>query len=174
MTPQVTEHLLVDGYNLIKTTPLLSQYERTNLQAARIALQKALAALAALAARRAVSISLFYDGEGDGGQRNWGSLRIRYSSSLETADDLIMQEVQSRHGSKRLRVISSDRAIRNFARRHRIRTTSSSDFVDELFPELEDSDGDEVAYLQSEDRDAPALEPSEIDEWERLFRERSE
>ena len=170
MAPQVTEHLLVDGYNLIKTAPLLSQYERTSLRSARIALQKA------LAARRAVSISLFYDGddEGGGGQRNWGSLRIRYSSSLETADDLIMQEVQSRHGSKRLRVISSDRAIRNFARRHRIRTTSSSDFVDELFPELEDSDGDEVAYLQSEDRDAPALEPSEIDEWERLFRERSE
>ena len=173
MIPRSTEHLLVDGYNLIKTTPLLSQHERISLQSARIALQKA---LAALVARCAVSIPLFYDGDGDGDgeQRNWGSIRIHYSSRLETADDLIMQQVQSRHGSKRLRVISSDRAIRNFAKRHRIRTSSSSDFVDELFPDLEDSNGDEVAYLQSEDRDAPALEPSEIDEWERLFRERSE
>ncbi len=169
------EHLLIDGYNLIRSTPLFSQQERISLEAGRQALQQVLAAYARQTHAR---ITLYFDG-GQGVKRpatqNHGPLEIVFSRSPRTADDLIKERAREKHGAKRLRIITSDREIRNFARRHKIRSTPSDEFVDELddqpspkpAPPTPEPPNPEIV------RQAP-LDEREIAEWERLFNAKRE
>ena len=100
-----------------------------------------------------------------------GSIQILFSRAPQLADDLIKEAVQQMHGAKRVRVISSDREIRNFAQRHKIRTSAA----DQFFEELEASQS--AATHDSPSHSAPTTEISddvnlnehEVREWEDLF-----
>lgn len=163
------EHLLIDGYNLIKADPVLRQHEETSLLAARRALERS---LRRYARRTGVSVSVFYDGKRDMQQaQDAGSkgVCIRFARAPETADDLIKRLVQGRHGARYLRVITSDREIRRFAREHKIASTPAPQFAQEL----------EEAPRRSQSRVPPpppeldpelTLAPEEVDAWEQLFR----
>ena len=158
------EHLLVDGYNLIKSSHFFHRPEQS-LEQARLGLQRA---LDAHSRRTQSKITLYYDGDGADDlarQSRYGDIQIIFSRSPETADDLIMSATQDKHGAKWLRVISSDREIRRCAERHKIRSTRSEDFLDELDAALS-------ARPQQPLNTAPSAEhstPDELDEWERLF-----
>ena len=160
------EHLLIDGYNLIKTVPRFSWYERTSLEAARTALQQA---LAAFSKRTGIDISLYFDGDTGCGDEAGGNspLRIFFSRTPQTADDLIKRACQDKHGAKWLRVVSSDKEIRRFARRHRIRSVSAEEFdreMDRRGPAVQQ----DVEASEESLRERP-LDEAEIDAWERLF-----
>jgi predicted RNA-binding protein with PIN domain len=165
------EHLLIDGYNVIKTNPHFRQCEETSLEAARQALERALRSYARATDAR---ITLVFDGDSASepaiSHPQKGSVKILFSRAPEKADDLLKKAIQQRHGARHLRLVTSDREICRFARRHKIRFTSSAEFADEL---------DSRPNRQTE-ADAPppplefdpdiALEADEVDAWERLFR----
>ena len=125
------EHLLIDGYNLIKASQLF-QGRGDSLERARNRLQQA---LAAYGRRVDKHITLYYDGTGaapNTASTSGPHVTIEFSRYPQQADDLIAQAVEKKHGAKWLRVISSDRAVQRCAARHKIRSTCSEDFIDEL------------------------------------------
>lgn len=160
------QHLLIDGYNLIKSSQLFHRSGQ-NLAQARLALQQA---LDAHGHRRQIEITLYYDGDGDDERARQGRYRdiqIVFSRSPETADDLIMRAAQEKHGAKWLRVISSDREIRRFAERHKISSTSSESFLDEL--DMAQSVAEHAPQQIDPEHSARQMTPEELDEWEQLF-----
>lgn len=164
------EHLLVDGYNVIKTTPYFQHFERQSLERARNALQSS---LNAYVRRTGARVDLYFDGSEAVAlpqEQECGAIQIFFSRPPQLADDLIKAAVQRMHGAKRVRVISSDREIRNFARRHKIRTSATEEFFEELAAE---SVGREAPVTRStSDMEMPddiVLNEREIGEWENLF-----
>jgi len=163
------EVLLIDGYNLIKTDPLLLRREHFGLEAARSTLEQR---LHAYAQRTSAQLILFFDGD-EGlpdhvAIRREGAMQIIFSQPPQKADDLLKQAIQQRYGAVRVRLISTDRDIRKCARQHRIRSTSSSQFLEELA-----QSGNWRAPKNS--LPPPELDPllnldeDQIDLWERIF-----
>lgn len=165
------EHLLIDGYNLIKSSGLF-QGRGDALNQARTRLQQALAAYARRADKH---ITLYYDGRGaapSAADPSSAHLTVEFSRYPQQADDLIAQAVAKKHGAKWLRVISSDRAVQRCAVRHRIRWTCSEDFLDELTGPVR------APHTPAPTRDGteshPSLDPGELDRWEALFRRKAD
>ncbi|MCY3787455.1 MAG: NYN domain-containing protein, partial [Gemmatimonadetes bacterium] len=155
--------------NLIKASQLF-QGRGDTLERARSRLQQALVAYGRRADKH---ITLYYDGTGESPSAASASgphVTIEFSRYPQQADDLIAQAVAKKHGAKWLRVISSDRAVQRCAARHKIRSTYSEDFIDELT----DSVQAPTAPAPVPDRDGteadPSLDPGELDQWEALFR----
>ena len=164
------EHLLIDGYNLIKASQLF-QGRGDTLERARSRLQQVLVAYSRCADKH---ITLYYDGTGQSPSATSASgphITIEFSRYPQQADDLIAQAVAQKHGAKWLRVISSDRAVQRCAARHKIRSTCSEDFIDELTGPVQAPS----APAPEPDRDGteadPSLDPGELDHWEKLFHE---
>ena len=165
------EHLLIDGYNLIKSSQLF-QGRGDSLERARNCLQQALAAYARRADKH---ITLYYDGTGaapSAVSTSGPSITIQFSRYPQQADDLIAQAVQKKHGAKWLRVISSDRAVQRCATRHKIRSTCSEDFIDELTEPVQSPPAPAPAHDGTESH--PSLDPGELDQWEKLFRKEAD
>ena len=165
------EHLLIDGYNLIKASQLFQGRDDT-LERARNRLQQALAAYGRRADKH---ITLYYDGTGaspNTASTSGPHVTIEFSRYPQQADDLIAQAVEKKHGAKWLRVISSDRAVQRCAARHKIRSTCSEDFIDELTGPVH------APSAPAPERDGteadPSLDPGELDQWEALFRKEAD
>ena len=164
MSPQ-REHLLIDGYNLIKSSQLFHRPEQP-LEQARVGLHRA---LDTYQHHTQNTITLYYDGDGTNElprQSRYEEIRIIFSHAPETADDLIMRAAQDKHGAKWLRVISSDREIRRYAERHKIRSTRSEDFLHELDAPIPAPQ----PQASEQSGSAKPLTTDELDEWERLFK----
>ncbi len=162
------EHLLIDGYNLIKASQLF-QGRGDSLERARNRLQQALAAYGRRANKH---ITLYYDGTGESSSAASASgphVTIEFSRYPQQADDLIAQAVAQKHGAKWLRVISSDRAVQRSATRHKIRSTCSEDFLDELTEPIQESNESTPAPGRDGTEAHPPLDPDELDQWEKLF-----
>ena len=84
---------------------------------------------------------------------------------------MIAQAVAKKHGAKWLRVISSDRAVQRCAARHKIRSTSSEDFLDELTAPVQAPSTPAPTHDGTESH--PPLDPDELDQWEALFRKKA-
>ncbi|MDP6699958.1 MAG: NYN domain-containing protein, partial [Candidatus Latescibacteria bacterium] len=146
----------------------LFQAPGTSLAKARLALQHTLDAHS----RRAdVRITLYYDGDDldHPTTGRHGAIAIEFSRAAEKADDLIMRAVQAQHGARWLRVVSSDREIRRFARRHKIRSIAAEDFLDELEAPIAPATAaprDPKAAARHAGADHP---DDDLDEWERAF-----
>lgn len=167
------EHLLIDGYNLIKASQLF-QGRGESLEQARNRLQQALAAYSRRADKH---ITLYYDGTGESPSTNSTSgprVTIEFSRHPQQADDLIAQAVEKKHGAKWLRVISSDRAVQRSAVRHKIRSTCSEDFLDELTDPVQAPGTPEPAPAHDGTEADPSLDPGELDQWEALFRKETD
>ena len=165
------EHLLIDGYNLIKASQLF-QGRNDTLKRARHRLQQALAAYGRRADKH---ITLYYDGTGESPNTTSTSgphVTIEFSRYPQQADDLIAQAVAQKHGAKWLRVISSDRAVQRSAARHKIRSTCSEDFIDELTGPVQASSA--PAPTPDGTEPDPSLDPGELDRWEALFRKEAD
>ncbi len=161
------EHLLIDGYNLIKSSQLF-QGRGDALERARSRLQQALAAYGRRADKH---ITLYYDGIGASprtARTSGPHVTIEFSRYPQQADDLIARAVAQKHGAKWLRVISSDRAVQRCAARHKIRSTCSEDFLDELTGPVRAPSA--PAPTRDGTESHPPLDPGELDHWEDLFR----
>jgi predicted RNA-binding protein with PIN domain len=158
---------LVDGYNLIKCVPVFSEVQNRSLEAARKNLETALAAYARCTNEQ---IAIYYDGdpqvEHPDHQRR-GDMDIFFSRRPQQADDLIKRVLEQRHGTRDLRVISSDREIQRFAKRHKIAFTNSQAFADEVENPVDIAQYNENIEAEIAPNWAPAS--GEIDEWERAF-----
>lgn len=101
-----TTHLLIDGYNVTKTG-----YGESTLQAQRTRL---LAGLGALAARTGAEVTVVFDGR-DGAVPAAlpapRSVRMLFSRSGETADEVLRRLVRHEPEGRPLVVVSSDREV---------------------------------------------------------------
>lgn len=162
---EAPEELLVDGYNLAHAAPHLHPGDPGDLEGIR---RSVIRALAAWAARTGGRVVLFFDGEAlpvrpVGGDT---SVEVVFSRPPEKADDLIKRALQERHGSRRSRLVSSDRELRRWARRQRLSSTGAAEFLEELEapPALAPQAG-----IPRELDPHLALDEAEVEDWARLF-----
>jgi len=118
--------LLIDGYNLIRQSPFLRQFDALDLEQGRDAL---LARLAAYRRVRGSRITVVFDGWGnphlvrrDTSQRG---IKVVFTKGGETADQWIKKEMGVVVEGV---VVSSDREIRDYAARLGVPSISSEDF----------------------------------------------
>ena len=107
-------HIIIDGYNLIRQSAILSALDQQDIMLGREALVSQLAAYRKIKSHR---ITVVFDARNNplSAQQNdrYKGIAIRFSRSGETADDVIKRMAQ-REREKAL-VVSSDRDIVNFA-----------------------------------------------------------
>lgn len=163
------EYLLVDGYNLLKAAPLGAREEQLNLKAARQHLEQT---LIRYARRVGAHIALFFDGSEEEdllpSPQRPKEIEVFFSRPPEKADDLIKRAIQERRGARCARLISSDRELCRWARRHKIRSTSSAEFLEELERPRQLLAISPPATPRELDPDL-VLDQDEIDAWEDLF-----
>jgi predicted RNA-binding protein with PIN domain len=138
---------LIDGYNVIRRDPDLRAHEAESLQAGRSAL---LALLARVAARLSDDFTVVFDGaRRTGGVPSAGRVQVVFSRPPETADDVLRRLAAAlREGAI---VVTSDRAVRDSARRAGAVVLTGEAFVEAATAPVEEiEDGEDV-----EDRDIP-------------------
>ncbi|HEX2916396.1 MAG TPA: NYN domain-containing protein [Chloroflexia bacterium] len=114
----MANHFIIDGYNLLKTDPELSMFQRIGLEYAREALIKRVDFAAGL--KKASSITVVFDGH-TGGQpvetrQRKGRIMIIYSKLGETADDVIKRMVAGYADPDEVKVITRDWELKDAAR----------------------------------------------------------
>ena len=123
-------HIIIDGYNLIRQSDVLRQYERLSLEAGRNALIRS---VSHYKQQRGHKVTIVFDGWQGGPveeeRDKLSGIDIIYSRKGEKADEVIKRMVQER--ADEVVVVTSDRGIADFVSR-RGRTAISSQEFDEL------------------------------------------
>jgi len=108
--------ILIDGYNLIRQSDSLRQYERKTLEAGRKAL---IAKLTEYSRKRNHKITVVFDGIQNGwadeGRDREEGINIIYSRHGERADDVIKR--MAAHTMEEIVVVSSDREISSYIKK---------------------------------------------------------
>jgi predicted RNA-binding protein with PIN domain len=124
-------HIIIDGYNMIRQSPVLSDLERIELQNGREALIDWLAVYKRI---RPHKITVVFDGSNAPAlsvKRDFiKGIAIRFSRSGETADAVIKR--MARKEKAQAMVVSSDREIIEVAKSHGAATISSPEFEEKL------------------------------------------
>jgi len=125
-------HIIIDGYNLIRQSPILSELDRQDLQAARDAL---IESLALYKRAKPHKITVVFDGvdapfEASNRNRQQQGIYIRFSRKGETADSVIKR--MARRERERALVVSSDQDIVHFASIQGAATISSPRFEERI------------------------------------------
>lgn len=112
-------------------------------------------------------VTLIFDGpvppEGLARQMTSSRITVRFSAP-QSADDLIVAQIARAEAPTRLRVVTSDTAIRREARYRRCRHTDSASFVAELFAPREGDSRHTCGTGPAQDK--PGLPSSkQTDEW---------
>jgi predicted RNA-binding protein with PIN domain len=184
------EHIIIDGYNAIFRHPALRAVAAADLERARTELARRIAE--AFPGHTTLLVIVF-DGHRDvalaGRTRRFGRVRVIFSRPPESADQRIQKLIEEarrvKQGRRRLdfRVVSSDREVSGRARLWGARAVSS----DEFLKEVEERRGVAARTREAATARQPAHEPrvakdgtldviptpSEVDQWEKLFRTRS-
>jgi len=118
---------VVDGYNLIRQSPTLSAEERLDVERGRRALNRRLARYQKI---KGHSVTVVFDGARGSSSsrvtvREEGVLTI-YSGQRESADEIIMRMADQQPGG--MVVVTSDRAVADYATRQGATVVSSPDF----------------------------------------------
>src|SRR5262245_24417602 len=101
---------LIDGYNVIRRSSLLSERERESLEAGRRAL---LGLLGRFARDRGDQFTVVFDGAGPGSSTGSEGVRIIFSSARESADRVLIRMAGAQGGA----VVSDDREVLRAAAR---------------------------------------------------------
>jgi len=138
---------LVDGYNVIRRSPILAESERESLEAGR----QALLAMIASAAGADDRFVVVFDGAG--GVRAVSSSRgvqVVFSSARERADDVLAD--MARQGGV---VVSSDHGVKRAAARAGALTIGADEFLRQLeSARPERAPQDDQMWAKSEDRES--------------------
>lgn len=148
---------LIDGYNVIRRDPDLRAHEAAGLQAGRAAL---LALLARIAARLSDDFTVVFDGaRPTGGTPSAGRVQVLFSRPPETADDVLRRLAGTlREGAI---VVTSDRTVRDSARRAGAVVLTAEAFVEAATAPAEDpEDADDVEDHDGGRRPGPSRRPS--------------
>lgn len=160
--------LAVDGFNLIYKFPDLEELM------VRGQLESAMQGLVALLVRMrkkypSYEVHIFFDGRrsrGDETFRDFINGIHCYYSIDESADYLIREFVESKMGRMQIRVVSSDKQVRQAAKGHGCEVQSSEEFR-EWYAKI-------TAVLKSEEPEKPTggLSEKEVSDWMKVFRGR--
>lgn len=158
----------VDGFNLIYKFPDLEEHMvRGQLEPA---MQGLVAVLARMRKRYpSYEVHIFFDGRrsrGDETFRDYVQGIHCYYSIDESADYLIKEFVESKMGRVQIRVVSSDKQVRQAAKAHGCEVQSSEEFREWY--------GKIAAALKAEEPEKPAggLTEREVADWMQVFRKR--
>ena len=128
-------HLLIDGYNLIRNYLPLSKVETLNFSKGREALLEWLAGYRKV---NPVPITVIFDGQDKGDLLNqrdiYKGIKILYSRSAQTADDLIKRLVTQKEGN--FLVVTSDSALSSYCRSHQAGSIKSEEFAKKVREKL--------------------------------------
>ncbi|HEY3065309.1 MAG TPA: NYN domain-containing protein [Methylomirabilota bacterium] len=143
---------LIDGYNVIRRDPALSSRETESLEAGRTAL---LHVLATVAGTSPDTFTVVFDGaRRTGGMASGGRVEVLFSRPPDHADDVLVRlAARWRDGAV---VVSSDRAVRDAARRAGATVLGAEEFLAAIATSPgEDSGGDDEETASREKRGNP-------------------
>ena len=126
------ERFIVDAYNLLYADQELAELAGTNLEAAR---NKLLRQVALYASRKAIKITMVFDGRAEIGPSQAGgsaAVKILYSARPQSADDLIIRIVEKDPEARGITVVSSDNQVAGRARLAGASVLSSAEFISRL------------------------------------------
>jgi predicted RNA-binding protein with PIN domain len=124
-------HIVIDGYNLIRTSPSLSQVEANNFQAGRNTLIVKLAQYKKLKGHKITVVfdATFTDNLSVEEARVAG-IKILFSKGGQTADEIIIEMAREKRGE--LIVVSSDKEILHTARACGCGIFEAQDFIQRI------------------------------------------
>lgn len=159
--------LAIDGFNLIyKFNDLEDAMHRGDLEAAMNGLLTKLAAMHQATGKKH-SVYVFFDGKRRRGdetrQLELNGLQIAWSHDL-SADYLIQEFVRQAKMPADVKVVSSDRKLRDAVRRWKAQLQSSEEFAAWLSGVLEGN-----AARPAEEKPDATLSPSELSFWQEMF-----
>lgn len=169
-----SEHIMIDGYNMIFRIPDLRDQGHRDLESARGELVRRIGE--AFRGRRE-RITIVFDGNRDviaGRAERSGGVRVVFSSPPETADHRIQRLVEEARravgGEGRLpvRIVSSDREVAGRARLWGARAVG----VEEFLREVEARRHTGAKGLRIASKSAKPLSEKEVQMWEDIFRDR--
>ena len=125
------EHVIIDGNNLLHAM-------REHAPIAAVGRETMVRLIERWSRGSGSSVTLVFDGPAPRGgfskQLSPDGLTVRFSAPA-TADDLIVAAIGDEKDPTRLRVVTSDTAIRHAAGYRRCRCTDAVSFIGELFPD---------------------------------------
>jgi len=120
-------HIIVDGYNLIKQSPVLSRLDSVDLEGGR---NELISRLAAYKKMKRHEITVVFDGCKGGGiwqeRSKEKGIKIIFSRRGEEADDIIKRVVEKKR--EKMVVVTSDREIVDFSERKGAAVIPSPEF----------------------------------------------
>lgn len=124
-------HIIIDGYNLIRQSPLLSSLDRRDIQLGRKALIDLLASYKKIRPHR---ITVVFDGISDSlfssAKEKTKGIEVRFSRHPDSAD-MVIKELASGYRDKAL-IVSSDMDVVRFAEAKGAATISSPTFENKI------------------------------------------
>ncbi len=160
--------LLIDGFNAIYKFPELEEnmYRGELVEAMRGLLE--LLFRLRKASRKAPTVHVFFDGKrkrGDETRRETVSdMHVYYSIDM-SADHLIKEFIKKAPSPGEIQVVSSDKDVSTFARKHRCKTKTSEEFAEYLLEEIKPK------TKQKPEKDTnPNLSAGEVNYWMEMFK----
>ena len=121
-------HFIIDGYNLIRQTPLLN---KVNLQDSREALIRFLT-IQRPQGNRNNKVTVVFDGrEGDFYSRHTPFIEVIFSQG-ESADDTIKRLVEKSNNPKNVVVVTNDREIQSFVKQCNAQVRAIEEFLEKF------------------------------------------
>jgi predicted RNA-binding protein with PIN domain len=157
----MVEHVIIDGNNLLHTL-------REHAPIAAVGRETMVRLIERWRKTSGCEVTLIFDGPAPRGglskQLSPEGLTVRFSAPA-TADDLIVAMIRDEKDPTRLRVVTSDKAIRHAAGYRKCRSTDSVSFVSELFPPERASH----ATRQLPDEKPAEVQPDDAEKWKEAF-----
>jgi hypothetical protein len=133
--------LIIDGYNLIRQSPAMREYDREDLEQGRTVLLHRLRAYRRI---KQHPVTVVFDGWIHGGpwesKENTAGILVRFSRRGEQADDVI-KRLAERHRDKAI-VVTSDRSLGEACARQGCAVITAAEFEDRM---------EMAAYLEFKD-----------------------
>ena len=150
-------HIIIDGYNLIRQSDVLKQFERVSLEEGRNELIRRMVQYRRLKGHR---ITLVFDGWIGGSpheeRTREGGVTIVYSRLGEKADEVI-KRMARRRGGEELVVVTSDGGVAAAISRTSGVTISSPQFEERVRQDEEEALRAEQGLSADEDEDDPVM-----------------
>lgn len=155
--------ILIDGYNYILRLENVDAENRHGLEEAR---ERLIAKLASYRRERRVSLTVAFDGDDMGPHPHSymkNGVKVIFSQPPSNADTVIKKIIQSENTPKNLTVVTSDRAVADFAKQAGCETLKSENFQLRLSKMTE--------IIDHESKFGRELSDEEVQEWISLFNE---
>jgi predicted RNA-binding protein with PIN domain len=154
---------LIDGHNLIGQMPNLGLSDPDDEE-------KLLEHLRRFRARTGHHLTVIFDAGlayRPGEKRKRGGITVQFAAHGQTADRILIRQVQQVKNPQEVTVVSSDRMIQQAARAAQVRVVSSQEFARQLLQPSSAATTDEEG-----DQTDIKLSPEEVEAWLALFKQR--